>query len=56
MNNSLTGMKDYLGEVFLSNAFYQEVATGNWTLKVIDGKTGTTGTVSRWSLNIWGAP
>jgi Regulatory P domain of the subtilisin-like proprotein convertases and other proteases len=57
MNNSLTGMKDYLGEVFLTNAFYQEVATGNWTLKVIDGKSGSNvGTLTRWSLNIWGAP
>jgi subtilisin-like proprotein convertase family protein len=56
VNNSLVGMQDFLGEVFLSNAFYQENSVGTWTLKVVDGKAGTTGTLTRWSLNFWGNP
>lgn len=55
MKNSLTGLANYQGEVFLSNAFYQERAQGNWTLKLIDGKAGQTGTITRWRLNFVGA-
>jgi subtilisin-like proprotein convertase family protein len=54
MRNSLTGITDYSGEVFLSNAFYQESTTGNWTIKVIDGKAGNTGTLTQWQLNFAG--
>lgn len=40
----------------LSNAFYEESSTGNWTLKVIDGDTTNTtaGTLQTWSLKING--
>lgn len=55
LNNSLQNISDYLGEVFLSNAFYQESSKGTWTLKVIDGKSGETGTVTHWSLNFFGS-
>lgn len=55
--NSLTGLSDYVEETFLSNAFYQESSVGNWTLKVVDAKTGTTGTVTSFKLNfVGGAP
>lgn len=54
--NSLTGVSNYSGDIFLSNAFYQENSNGNWTLKVIDAKSGNTGTLTRWSINVFGAP
>ncbi|WII72216.1 S8 family serine peptidase [Bdellovibrio sp. 22V] len=55
MNNALRGLTDYEGEIMLSNAFYQERAQGTWTLKVIDGKSTHTGTVTRWRLNFFGS-
>tara|TARA_B100001971_G_scaffold111191_1_gene102112 strand:- start:54994 stop:56994 length:2001 start_codon:yes stop_codon:yes gene_type:complete len=39
---------------FLSNAFYGESSNGVWTLKVIDGKTGNNGILTRWKMNILG--
>ena len=52
--NALVGLPNYAGETFLTNAFFQESSAGTWTLKVIDAKTGVTGTVTRWSLNFVG--
>lgn len=52
--NALVGLSNYAGETFLTNAFFQESSAGNWTLKVIDAKTGVTGTVTKWSLNFVG--
>lgn len=52
--NSLVGLGNYQGEVFLSNAFYQEPSAGNWILKVIDAKSGNTGTLTSFGLNIFG--
>lgn len=40
--------------ILLSNAFYGEEALGEWTLKVLDGKSGTSGTLKHWGLNIFG--
>lgn len=55
MRNSLTGIGNYTGnEVLLSNAFYQESSQGEWTLKIVDGKSTQTGTLSSWSLNFFG--
>lgn len=54
--NSLTGIANLSGEIFLTNAFYQESTSGNWTMKVVDAKTGNTGTLTRWALNFVGAP
>ncbi|XGC81195.1 S8 family peptidase [Bdellovibrio bacteriovorus] len=56
MNNALKNIADYDGEVFLTNAFYRESSQGTWTLKVIDGKSSHTGTLTRWSLNFTGSP
>lgn len=52
--NSLTGIADYADDVFVSNAFYQESSVGNWTLKVIDAKAANSGTLTSFSLNIFG--
>ncbi|MBC7713566.1 MAG: S8 family serine peptidase [Rhizobacter sp.] len=54
INNSLLGLADFSNEVFLSNAFYGETATGIWKVKIIDGLSGTTGTLHDWDLNIIG--
>lgn len=40
--------------VFLSNAFYGESSRGNWTLKAVDGFTDDTGTLSNWSIKVFG--
>ncbi len=52
--NSLTGIADFVGETFLSNAFYQEPSAGVWTLRVIDTQAGTSGTLTSFSINIFG--
>jgi subtilisin-like proprotein convertase family protein len=39
---------------FTSNAFMYESAVGNWTLRVIDTVTGSTGTLSSWGLTFVG--
>ena len=55
--NSLVGIANFSGDVFLSNAFYRENSNGNWTIKVVDTKSGGgTGTLTRWSINLFGAP
>ena len=40
--------------VLLSNAFYMEPSQGKWTIKVIDGDSGDSGTLKNWSLRVWG--
>lgn len=55
MKNSLRGIANFTGNAFLSNAFYQELASGNWTLKVLDGGSGNTGTVTGWTLDVYGS-
>jgi subtilisin-like proprotein convertase family protein len=54
INNTLTGLSDFDGEVFLTNAFYGENSAGNWTIKVIDGASTGGGTLVDWSINIIG--
>lgn len=55
MNNSLRGIANYQGDILLTNAFYQERSQGAWMIKVIDGKSTHTGTLTRWSLNFFGS-
>lgn len=55
MQNSLRGIQNYQGSTMLTNAFYQENPAGNWTIRVIDGKAGNTGTLTGWSLNFFGS-
>lgn len=52
--NALTGIPNFVNDVFLTNAFYQETTVGNWTLKIIDAKTGNSGTLTSFSLNFYG--
>lgn len=52
--NSLTGIANYSNDIFISNAFYGENSAGNWTLKVVDAKSGNTGTLTSFSLNFFG--
>jgi subtilisin-like proprotein convertase family protein len=55
INNSfLLGDDANLNIVLTSHAFYGESADGTWTIKVIDGASGSSGTLTRWKLNILG--
>jgi len=40
--------------ILLSNAFYGESSSGNWTLKVVDTAANDTGTLTNWSISIFG--
>lgn len=40
--------------ILLSNAFYGEDSKGEWTLKVLDGKSGRTGILATWGVNVFG--
>ena len=52
--NSLREHSNMVDAPLLSNAFYGESATGNWTIKVIDPKASDTGTLNKWSIKIFG--
>lgn len=54
INNALEGLANFSGETFLTNAFYGETSAGTWTLKAIDGRTGTTGNFTGWEILISG--
>ncbi len=43
-----------LNVVLTSHAFYGENANGIWRIKMIDGRSGETGVLNSWSLNILG--
>ena len=49
-NHTLNGVDTPLDWTILSNAFYGEPPTGEWTLNVIDAARGNTGTLDAWSL------
>src|SRR5262249_38796995 len=42
------------GMVLVSNAFYGENPAGTWTLKVVDVRSGNVGTLTGWTLRIYG--
>lgn len=55
VNNSFLIDNDSNLNITLStNAFYGESANGTWQIKVIDGRNGSTGQLTRWDLNILG--
>lgn len=55
MNINSRMMGTNLANVYLgANAFYGERSRGTWTLKVVDGSVGTTGTLVSWSISIIG--
>ena len=39
--------------ILTSNAFYGEETDGNWTIRVIDGSAGITGTLTNWSIRFY---
>ncbi len=43
-----------LNMVLTSQAFYGENTSGNWTIKVIDYRTGNVGTLDSWTLKVYG--
>ena len=49
-NHALNGVDSPLDWTILSNAFYGEPPTGEWTLNVIDAAEGNVGTLDAWSL------
>ena len=49
-NHALIGVDNPLDWTVLSNAFYGEPPTGEWTLNVIDAAEGNVGTLDAWSL------
>ena len=52
--NSLLQDVALVNQIFLSNAFYGELSTGTWTLKLIDAHAGCTANLTNWSLNFAG--
>jgi subtilisin-like proprotein convertase family protein len=54
MNSSLDKIADFKSQRFLTNAFYQESSLGTWTMKIVDGRTGNTGSIKGWKINIYG--
>ena len=38
----------------ISNAFYGENSSGNWSIKVVDKKTNTEGTLNNWKITVFG--
>lgn len=40
--------------VLISQAFYGETSQGEWTLKVVDTKSGVTGTLNDWAMTLYG--
>ena len=49
-NHALHGVANPLDWTILSNAFYGEPPTGEWTLNVIDAAKDNVGTLNAWSL------
>ena len=49
-NHALNGADNPLDWTLLSNAFYGESPSGDWTLTVIDAAAGNTGSLDAWSL------
>ncbi|MBL6989553.1 MAG: S8 family serine peptidase [Bacteriovoracaceae bacterium] len=54
VNNGLSNSTTMTDMVLLSNAFYGENSNGDWTIKIVDGTAGYTGTLTKWELNISG--
>jgi hypothetical protein len=46
--------QNLIGMVLVSNALYGENPAGTWTLKVVDVAQGDTGTLTGWTLRIYG--
>lgn len=45
---------NFVGTKMLSNAFYGEPADGQWTIKIVDAIGGQLGTLTGWTLKVYG--
>jgi subtilisin family serine protease len=55
--NTVSGFddsEDLTNMVLLSNAFYGENSSGNWTIKVLNAQEGSDGVLNNWSIRIFG--
>ena len=52
--NSLFDVGALDGQYLLSNAFYGESSQGNWTIKIVDPRNTRTGTLTKWSIKVFG--
>jgi len=41
-------------QIFLTNAFYGENPTGNWSIKVVDAVAGNSGILTGWAVRAYG--
>lgn len=46
--------QDNINFTLTSNAFWGEQGTGQWTLKVVDARNGSSGTLQDWNLRLYG--
>jgi len=53
INSQMIG-SNMVDVTFLSNAFYGEHTSGDWTLKIIDGHLGDIGQLLKWKIKFWG--
>ena len=49
INSGVAGI-DYTDAIFVTNAFFGEDVTGQWTIKVIDGAVGDAGEITKWKV------
>jgi subtilisin family serine protease/subtilisin-like proprotein convertase family protein len=54
IRDGFTGSTDLSGMVLLSNAFYGENPAGVWMIKVVDGAAVNTGTLTGWTIRVYG--
>lgn len=56
VNSGLVDLAFPVDKLLMTNAFYGEdsYGAGSWTIRVIDGKSGTSGTLTKWSIRING--
>jgi len=52
--NAFGTANNITNQILLSNAFYGEQGSGNWTIKVVDTLASDTGTITDWSIKIFG--
>jgi len=53
-NDGFGGAPNLSGMVLVSNAFYGENPQGSWSFKLVDVAPGDTGTLTSWTLRVYG--
>ena len=54
IRNGFGSSNDLSGMVLLSNAFFGESSNGSWTIKLVDGASNDTGTLTNWQIRVFG--